>query len=330
MKPRYVVLACLFCLGINIQGKLYAESIRALIAGNLEIALDNPGGVSIPLSYISSVTINLGQDLRFFRGVELELTAPQTYLDHYGSLAIGLYANLNTTPSPGIADLEAQQISFEPMPNKIQTIYQIPIKASHGLRTNPYISVPTGIVSPSSFPLLFRIMPVIKGLNEEIESMLFHLHIKPILSNEGGVKINPRYPEQLSGKPFVVLIDDMVIENPEEEQILKEGTHHLVILSEDYRNESRRFLVERGKILDITVELQDPTPIIIFEAPENALIYVDNELLTNTVKPYLVEPGRHEVKFQMSDYSIIRPLTVQKGKTYRVALTVDITVSESE
>lgn len=330
MKPRYAVLVCLFCLGIYIQGKLHAESIRALIAGNLEIALDNPGGVSIPLSYISAVTIGLDQDVRFFRGVELELTVPQTYLDYYGSLAIVLYANLDATPEPGVVDLEAQQISFEPIPNKIQTVYQIPIQSSHGLRTTPYISVPTGVIPPSSFPLLFRIMPVIKGLNEEIESMVFQLHSKPILSNEGAVKILPRFPEQLLGKPFIVLIDDAVIEKPEEEQVLREGEHHLVVLSEDYRNESRRFMVERGKVLDIIVELQDPTPIILFEAPENALIYVDNELLANTLKPYPAEPGRHEIKFQMSDYSIIRSLTVQKGKIYRVALTVDITISESE
>jgi hypothetical protein len=111
---------------------------------------------------------------------------------------------------------------------------------------------------------------------------------------------------------------------------LREGEHHLAVLSEDYRNESRRFMVERGKVLDITVDLQDPTPVLTFEAPDSALIYVDNQLLTNTMKPYPVEPGRHEVKFQMSDYSIIRPLTARKGKSYHVALTVDLTISESE
>lgn len=330
MRSCYRVLVCLFFLGIYISEKLQAESIRALIAGKSEITLDNPAGVSIPLSYNGSVIITLNQEVHFFRGIELELTAPQSYLAYYGSLAIALYANLDRIPDTGIADVEGQQISFEPIPNKIQTIYQIPLRASHGLRTTPYVSVPTGIIPPSSFPILFRIMPVIKGLHEDIESMVFNLHTKPILSNEGAVKIIPRYPEQLPGKPFILLIDDVVVERPEENQLLKEGEHNLVILSEDYRNESRRFLVERGKVLNVLVELQDPTPIIIFEAPESALIYVDNELLTNPLRPYPAEPGRHEVKFQMSDYAIIKPLTVQKGKTYKVALTVDITISEGE
>jgi hypothetical protein len=312
------------------MGKLHADAIRAIVEGNLRIGLSNSEGVSVPLSYIGAVTIDLEADVRFVRGVALELTAPQIYLDYYGSLAVGLYANLDRLPGPGVADLQARQISFEPLPNKIQTVYHIPIRSAHGLRATPYIAIPTGVVPQSSFPLLFRLMPVVKGLPEEIESMVFQLHIKPILSDEGAVKIIIRYPEQLQGKPFVALIDDSVIEKFSEEHILKEGPHHLVVLSEDYRNESRRFLVERGKILDITIELQDPTPLIVFEAPEHALIYVDNELLMDSLKPYPVEPGRHEVKFQLSDYSIIRSITVQKGKTYRVALTVDVAISEDE
>ncbi|MDR3341778.1 MAG: hypothetical protein LBT14_03130 [Treponema sp.] len=331
MKPKYGLLVCLFFLNLQISVELVqAESVRVLITGNLVVSQDNPTGVSIPLSYVGSTIISLDKEVRFFRGVELELTVPQTYLAYRGSLAIAMYADLNSTPDFGIADIEGRQISFELVPNKIQTVYQIPLRSFHGLKTTPYVSVPTDIIAPSSFPILFRLMPVIKGLSETIESMFFTLHVKPILSNEGAVRIAFRYPEQLQGKPFIILIDDVVIEHPGEEQLLKEGEHHLVVLSDDYRNESRRFLIERGKILNITIALQDPTPLILFEAPEDVRIYFDNELLVNTVQPHPVEPGTHAVTFQMSDYSVTRPLTVQKGKIYKVALTVDITISESE
>ncbi|MDR3114064.1 MAG: hypothetical protein LBU25_00920 [Treponema sp.] len=326
MKPRYGVLVWLLCAAFHLE----AESIRVLITGDMQVSLHNPEGVSMPLSYVSSALITLDQEVRFFRGIALELTVPQTFLPYYGSLAIVLYADLDTIPGPGIVDMGGRQISFELVPNKIQTVYHIPLRTAHGLRTTPYTSVPTGIIPPTAFPLLFRLMPVIKGLSEAIESMVFQLQVKPILTNEGAVRIGFRYPEQLPGKPFILLIDDVLIERPEEEQLLREGEHHLVILSEAYRNESRRFLVERGKILDITIELQDPTPLISFEAPENTRIYFDNEPVEDTHRSYPVEPGGHEVRFQMSDYSIIRPLVVQKGKTYKVALTVDVLVSESE
>jgi hypothetical protein len=329
MKHRgvhYGALVLLYLLSLPLP----AETIRVLIAGDLGVSLDNPEGTSVSLSYVDSALIHLDQEVRFFRGIELELTAPQNYLAHRGSLAIVLYRELDRIPEPGIADIQGEQISFEPVPNKIQTIYQIPIRAGHGLRTTPYASIPTGVIAPSSFPILFRLMPVIKGLSEEVESMQFRLSVKPIFSDEGAVKITPRYPEQLPGKPFTVFIDKTLLEQPQEERHLNEGEHHLEIVSHDYRSENRRFLVERGKILDLSIDLRDATPLVLFEAPQDSRIFFDGALLENNLKPLLAAPGIHEVKFQLSDYAVVKPLKVQKGKTYRVVMSVDVQISETD
>jgi hypothetical protein len=312
-----------------VQG-LEAEPLRVLIAGSLKVALDDSGQVSVPLGYNSSALILLDEDIRFFKGVELELSAPQNWLSWQGSLAMALYSDLDRVPSPGVEELQGKRIAFELLPNKIQTVYQIPLRQGHGLRSSPYVTVPVGIIPPSSFPLLFRIQPVIKGLSEDLEQMVFHLGAKPVLSDEGAVKISFRYPEQLPGRPFTVLIDDVLIENPAEERLIKEGEHHLVILSDDYRNENRRFVIERTKVLDLAIALQDPTPLLIFEAPENALIFLDNTPVTGKLEPKPVEPGVHEIRFQLSDYAIVKTLTVLRGKTYRVTLSIDVDVSESE
>jgi hypothetical protein len=312
-----------------------AETIRVIISGSAKVSPDNPGGAALSLSYADSALILLDKEVRFFRGVELEFAVPQSYLLYRGSLAIALYAELvgleaERFSEPGVADLQVRQLSLEPIPNKIQTVYHIPLRQGHGLRSTPYVSVPTGVIPPGSFPILFRVMPVIKGLAEQVETMRFSLNVKPILSDEGAVRIVPRYPENLQDKPFTVLIDDEVIEQPIEERLLKEGEHHLVILSNDYRNENRRFIVERGKALDLIITLQDPTPIVIFEAPENVRIFFDQQPLGTNPAPITVEPGLHEVKFQVGDYAVIKSLVVQKGKTYRVAMAVDVNVSESE
>jgi hypothetical protein len=309
---------------------LGAEPLRVANAGNLLVSRDKPGGDSISLSYVDSVVISLGGDIRFFRGIELEFTLPQAYLSHRGSLALVLYGDLDRLPEPGVADLNARQLCIEPIPNKLVTIYQIPIRPGHGLRPSPYVSLPAGMVAPASFPILFRVMPVIKGLSEEIETMRFQLSAKPILSDEGAVRITLRYPEQLPGRPLTVLIDDEAAERLQEARLLKEGEHRLVIISNDYRNENRRFLIERGKTLDRTIALQDTIPLVFFEAPENARIFFDNEAVDPNAQPLAVEPGLHEVRFRMSDYSVVKPLTIQRGKTYRVALEVDVSVSESE
>jgi hypothetical protein len=326
MKSVWGALIFLFLLPLGGA----AEPVRVFIAGNLEISPDRAAGASVPLGCTDSALVVLDRETRFFRGLELELTSPAAYLAYQGSLAMVFYAELDRTPGPGVVDLEARRLGLEPLPNKIQAVYQIPLRAAHGLRGSPYAAILPGVVPPSSFPLLVRIMPVAKGLSAEIENMIFTLTARPILSDEGAVRISHRYPPQLARKPFTVLIDDVVVENPGEERLLKEGEHHLAVVSDDYRNESRRFLVERGKALDLMVELQDPTPLLVFEAPENARVYLDGRLLEEGAGPVPVEPGNHEVKFQVGDYSVVKPLSIRNGRTYRVALTVDVNVSEGD
>jgi hypothetical protein len=173
-------------------------------------------------------------------------------------------------------------------------------------------------------------MPVIKGMPGELESLTFNFTAKPIYSDEGAVRLITRYPAQSGSRLFTVLIDDNVISGIQEQIVLKEGEHHLVILSDDYRNESRRFIVERSKVIDLIIELQDTTPILIFEGPQNAVIYLNNARINNIREPVTVQPGSHEVRFQVGDYTVIQTLTVQRGKTYRVALNIDLVVQEED
>ena len=307
-----------------------AEPFRTLVVGELALSVDKPEGSSLNLSHNSAVVIRLEADTRFLRGIELELSAPQAWLSYQGSLAMLVYTELDQAPIAGIHSLDGRRIAFNPLPSKIKNVYQIPVRQLHGLRSGPYATVFADVIPPRSFPVLFMLMPIVKGLNEELEKMQFHFTAKPILSDEGAVKLVVRYPEQLQGKPFTVLINDIRVENYAEEWLLREGEHHLVVLSEDYRNENRRFMVERGKTLDLVINLQDPTPLLVFEAPENARIFLNNNLIPRGLNPVAVEPGIHEARFQIGDYSLTRTITVQRGKTYRVALDVGIDIQESE
>jgi hypothetical protein len=323
---RKLITVYLFVLSFQ----LWAESFRTIVTGSIEVTPDQTAGNSATLGINGSILIDLGSETRFYRGIELEISAPQTWLSYRGSLVMEMYNNLNVQTASGITDLEGSRIAFEPLPGKINTIYQIPIRLTHGLRTTPYVTVPTSVTLPDTFPILFRLIPVVKGMNDELETMVFTLTVRPILGTEGAVTLVPRYPPQLRGKPFTILIDDVVIENLSEPPLLKEGEHHLVVLSQDYRNESRRFVVERAKTIQLIIELQDPTPIIIFEGPENARIFLNSTPVPRSRQSVAVEPGSYEAKFIIGDYTIIKNINVQRGKTYRIALNVDLTIDESD
>jgi len=308
----------------------WAESFRTLVSGSVDLSSSNPEGATISLGSNGSVLINLGKDTRFLRGIELELTAPQSWLAYRGSLAMLVYADLDHQPARGTNDLEGRRVVFDPLPNKVKAIYQLPVRSPHGMRTSPYSVVIQDTVLPSSFPILVRLMAIMKGLSEELENMNFTLTAKPIFTDEGAVKISYHYPQQLRGRQFTVLIDDVVIENPAEERFLREGEHHLVVLSDDYRNESRRFMVERTKTIDLVINLQDLTPLIVFESPGNTQIFLNNTPVSRDSGPIPVDPGTHEARFHIGDYILTKLIKVQRGKTYKVAVSVGIDINEND
>jgi len=321
-----ILFLSMFLLIPGIQAN--SEVFRTVVEGNLEASLESQTESSVSISTDGSVLVGIGSDVRFIRGIELEITAPQTWLQYRGALIMTMYNALTPKTAAGLADFDGRRIAFEPLPARLRIIYQIPIRQQHGLRTTTSVTVPSGVISPDSFPILFRLMPIEKGLPASFDYLKFNVTARPVLSGEGAIRLIPRYPPQQRNRPFIVLIDDNVVSNISEEIVLREGEHHLVILSDDYRNESRRFLVERAKVIDLIINLQDPTPIIIFEGPQNSSIYLNNVLVPDVREPLMAEPGTHEVKFQIGDYTIIRSLTVQRGKTYRVSLEVDLTIHE--
>ena len=326
-KSIFILIITLFLL-VN---QLYSESFRTNVQGTIDVTLDRPAGneSSVSIGIDGSVLVNLNADIRFLRGVELEITAPQAWMQYRGALGMMMYNGLNVRSATGITEFIGRRMIFEPLPSRLRTVYQIPIRQQHGLRTTTSATVTPSVINPDTFPILFRLTPIDKGLPAAFERLTFNVTARPILSDEGAVRITPRFPPQQRNRPFTVLINDNVISNISDEIVMRTGEHHLVILSEDYRTESRRFIIERAKVIDLVIELQDPTPIIIFEAPQNSIVFLNNTQV-EVFRPIPTEPGTHEIKYQIGNYTIIKNITILRGKTYRIALEVDLNIIEED
>jgi len=323
------VIATVF-LHLLFLGAAGAESFRTIVAGRFDISSSHQESKTLQLGYIDSAVIVLDADRRFLRGLEFELKVPQAYQKYRGSVAIAIYTATSSLPASGVADVEADRVGFELLPNKLQVVYQVPLRKDHGLKASPYVSIPTGVLSALSFPLVFRLMPVMKGLPEELEGMKFQLSAKPIVTDKGALRLVLRYPDKLKDRPFTLLIDDDVVDDPGREQILTEGEHRVSLISENYRNENRLFVIERGKVQEIIIDLKDPTPVVSIEAPENAAVYFDDTLIQDPMQAFTTEPGEHVIRFVVGDYSIMKSLAIRKGRTYRVSISIDVDIAESD
>jgi hypothetical protein len=322
MKKLLCILSALFALSSTL---LPAETVKAALADKLVVDAVSAEALTATFPENQALILDIEGDTRFLRGLEVELTAPQSAL---ARTAFFLTFYRDVKESGEAADeWEAKPVYTENLAGKISTVYQIPLRMNAGFRRTPYVTLLPEAVDEAAFPLLLRITPA-RAASDEIA--LFHLSVRTVFGDEGAVKLTLRYPQLLRDRPVSVLIDDEVVDNVAALQFLKEGEHQLLVISEDYRTESRRFFVDRGKTAEIFITLKDTMPLLLFEAPERALFFINNRRITTTNAPYPIAPGIYDIKIQVSDYTIIKTVQIQKGKTYRIAFTMDLSVSEAE
>lgn len=314
---------------------LYASHADTFRVGSMAVAsIDpaNPEAQVFDLSFNGAVGIELPKDTAFLKGIEIELKVPQEMLEFRDSLAYGLYSRAEPAPAADRRDYKATQLTLQPLPSRLTFVLQIPLIKDHRLKSGPYSTVLPSVHDVKAGPLLFRLLPVMKVLPDNIGDLTFQLKVKPILSDEGGFRLSLAFPQDSGaedGQVFV-RIDEIEVSNPRDLQILKPGQHHLSIVSDFYRNEVRVFKVDQARITELAVTMQDTAPRLYLVAPENAVILMDGEPVGTGKEARIVEPGDHVFKFTIGDYEVVKQITVEKARDYTVSLVIDVNVTESQ
>ncbi len=319
--------ASLVVILICALGVLQAESFRVRSITPVSVTSQHSEGSTVELGYNDAIAISLDKPPLFLKGLEVEVKIPRDLSSFRNSMAWGLYRSISPNPAPSIIDYQGEQISLQPLPSRLSFVLQIPLRKGHGLKDSPYSTVITSIQSLNE-PLIFRLLPIMKGLPESIETLKFTVRIKPLLADEGAFQLQIHWPEGKE-KPVVVRIDEALIDKPSQLLFLAPGTHHLSIVSEDFRNEVRVFSVETARITEMVVELQDTVPRLFVSAPENTHILLDSVPLDLGKKGFPLEPGDHEIIFRVGDYELKRMITAEKGRDYTISMQIDLEVVES-
>lgn len=334
MKPwlsaALVVLAML-CL----TQAAHPEDLRTIVAGTASISPDQPDGVRLAMAYNEAIAVVLPKDSTFIQGFEIEVKMPQVAIEMPGALAYELWRRIDPVPDKNRYGYQGDRIITQPLPPRASLVLQIPTRKDHTLKSGPYAMVLPTIVEPKDFPFLFKFYLISKGIPPELENAQFQVRIRPLLTDEGGLRLTLRFPEGGDRNGIAVTVDDKRLPDGHfvdgrEMLVLKSGTHYLRVSSEQYRDETRTFSLDQGRILDLAVDLQDTTPILVIDAPDSAQIAIDGQKISRDSKtPLMVEAGDHTVTCRIGDYAITRKFTAYRGKTYRLVLSVDLQVQEN-
>jgi hypothetical protein len=332
--PALCALLATFTLGAQAL-PLAAEDLRTIIAGTVTLSSDQPEGTRLAIAYNEAVAVIQPKETPFIQGFEIEVKLPPAAIAMPGALAWELWRRVDPLPDRNRYGYQADRIITQPLPSRASLVLQVPMRKDFGLKSGPYATVIPFIVEQKDLPFIFRFEQVSKGMPSELENAQFQVRIRPLLTDQGALRLSLRYPEGGERLPVLVTVDDKELAeghfvDGKEVLVLKAGTHYLRVSSERYRDENRSFALEQGRTLDLVVELQDTTPVVTIEAPDSAQLMIDGQKIARDAKLGLtVEPGDHVVSCRIGDYAITRKFTAYRGKSYKIVLSVDLQVQET-
>ena len=284
-----------------------------------------------------AIAIYIPEDRLFLEGIEIKMDIPEETAMWRDCCGAYVYDEIRPAPTEQQIDFSGSKIFFGVVPGKLSWVLQIPLTANTQFKTNQYTKTIEKIPSAQGNFVFVRLQQVMKGVPDEVMNSKITFNVRPILSDKGLVTVKLSYPDEdnkadLSASNETIFIDNDTYSYQDAAKglLLSTGIHNISVISENYRTEVRKVRIDQAKKTELLVELKSIEPTVIITAPEGAIVYLDDQQYDNLGKEFVLTEGDHKVRCVIGDYEIVRTLSVSKGRTYKVNLTVDLQISENE
>ena len=318
-----IILVLLFSMNIFV----YADPFRTKIAAVVTLSMSDLNGQVVTIGASDAIAIQFADDSVFLRGVEIEIKLPRMTS---GSMAWSIYKSITPFPKTDKVSFDGECIISQPVPDRASFVLNIPYGDRGNLKSSPWATVIPSLVKAKEFPIVFKLEQISKGIPPEVESSGFKVRIRPIMTDEGMLKLIVKGRDtQLSETDVEVYLDEKPLLNWAKPLFFKKGNYTIQVRAPGYRDEVRTVFIESAKINEMTILMQDTIPEVILEAPANAIIQFDGVVIDFLKDPqFNVDPGEHTIMCKIGDYTITKKLTAFRGKTYRIVLSVDLEIHE--
>jgi len=325
---RMLSLVCL--LAFTLLSPVFSQGLRTNVSSVVSLASEASEGVTVSLRYNEAVAILYPADPTFIQGIEFELRIPKAFQGAESAIAWSIFSKVSPQPSPERLDYTAELVATQPLPARVSMNLVIPTIDRHGIKSGPFASLIPAVASIDRFPLIFKLTPIGKGLLPSMEGAEFRLTIRPVLRDEGGIKVAVTYPEGADHPAASVFVDDKRAEDPHSLILAKKGPRVIRVSAEGYREEIITVAIEPGRVVPLNITLTPNAPLLVFQAPAGTFVSIDGQTVPQVDLDGLpVEPGEHTLFFRIGDYSMTRKFMALRGKVYTVVLSVELDILAS-
>lgn len=323
---KFIIFSIIFSY---IYAPIFAESFRVKKVHIINASNDITNCTETARIGINeSLGIYLPEDKTFFEGLEIKFEIPDSLAAYRDSVACTLYSSISPSPAAEKIDYSGTRGFVQTLPGKLSWILQIPFIEKNSLKANSYTTIADSIPDISSNVVFLRLQPVMKGIPEEVSSSLITVTVKPLFIKKGKLNIN-LISENDETKNCSIFIDDEAVNYSKKNGILLDtGIHNISVISEFYRNEVRTVRIDQAKKTELDIQLKSVDPTLILTAPDGTEVFLDEEKFTHFGEEILISEGEHKIRLILGDYEVTKKVTIVKGKTYTINLSVDLQINE--
>ena len=319
---------------------LGADNVRGLVRAVVEVRQESEFEQTVELHPYELAAVALPSETRFLEGLQLELLLSAEARTHFDSFGLVVYDRLDAVPTVGVSALTGSRAFLHGLLALNRLFYVISLGRATGGASVDLAQGIFRLAEPrisSDFPILVSVIPIMKGVPDSMQSLVFYLKCRPVVRNAGLVKVRILPPP--GSHQFAVLVDDTPVEatvagrspsSPWEASVeLPAGIHSLRVTSPTLQQAESAFSVDPGGTSVVELELRESAASIAIEAPSGAAIYIDGVKIDYPRQSRVGVPaGEHTVRYRVGDFSGARTFTVGEGKRYTVYLELDVSVKE--
>ncbi len=327
-----LLFAAFICAYMN------AETFRVAQCHVIELKEEPSYSASKKLGLNDALAVFIPEDRLFLDGIEIKMEIPEETALWRDCCGAYIYDDIRPVPTERQIDFTGNKIFFGVLPGKLSWVLQVPLTEGVQFKQDQYTKIIDKKPSAAGNFIFVRLQQIMKGVPDEVMNSRISFSVRPILKDEGLISLKLTYPEAVAQtdsmelENVTVFIDNQTYATEETLKgvVLPTGIHNISVISENYRTEVRKIRIDQAKKIEVEIALKSIEPTVIITAPEGSQVYLDDEKFENTGKEYTLSEGDHKIRCVIGDYEIVRTLEVTKGRTYKVNLTVDLQISETD
>jgi hypothetical protein len=327
VKKLILVFLGLIFLGPGYRAS--ADVIHGKITAVTQVGNGSEPSGSLPVRLEDNWGILLQEERDFLRGVEIQVNLPEEAGLYTGTYAVFVYKKVSPPPDKSRTSYQGSLLFFKVIEERRRLFLQLPLESLTGFTAAPDTYLHRTPLSAADFPLVFAILPIMKGIPEQAARALFHAEVRPLFKNVGKLIISVAGDEDGSELQDVTLyIDDKARPFSAGGILLEPGIRRIRIEKPGYADFSAALGIDRGKTALMEAVFLNRSSSLRINAPMGARAFLDGQAIAAEGTEIPVESGEHNLSVKLGDYQINKRFRVEAGKTYSASVFLDILINE--